>query len=164
MACPAVAPSGTTKRLSKNRFLGGMTSDKLTEHSRRLHIEESIMPAPYAFRSSRPARLPLALAGVALLVVACGLAAPAAAQIMIGIGMGDGGGGGFGWGGGGMMSGPQNASPAPSDSSTEHRSHKARSAKSDSDKKRVKEANKSRSGGDSTAPSKAVDETSFPAR
>jgi hypothetical protein len=140
-----------------------MPSDKLTEHSRRLHIEESIMPAPYAFRSNRPGRLPLVLAGMTLLVVACGLTAPAAAQIMIGIGMGDGGGGGFGLGGGGMMSGPQNASPAPSDSSTEHRSHKAKSAKSDSDKKRVKEA-KSRSGGDTSAPSKAVDETSFPAR
>jgi hypothetical protein len=132
-------------------------------HSRKLHIEENTMPTRNASRSIRRRGLPLALAGVALLVAASGLGPPAAAQIMIGIG-GGGGGGGIGLGGGGMMSAPQDASPPPSASRTEHRSRKAKSSKSDSDERRVKEATKAHTGGDTSSPSKGVDDTSFPTR
>ena len=83
------------------------------------------MPAPHSFHLIRRLGLPLALAGL-LLMIALGLAEPAAAQF----GMGR---GGFGMG---IMVPPvqsappqQSAPPPPSNSRAEHKSYKVKTAR-----------------------------------
>jgi hypothetical protein len=117
------------------------------------------MPAQYARRLIGCRGLPLALAGLTVLVTTAWLEAPAAAQFMIGIGTG-GGGIGVGIGGIGPGPGPMPRDYPPSAPSTEHKSGKDKSSKnSGAGESRVKEATKSRGGDDSSFHGTGVDES-----
>jgi hypothetical protein len=121
-------------------------------HLSKPDIEENkVMLAQYVLRHLRRHGFTHALAGLIVMVAASGLATPAIAQISIGIGMGM---------GTDMMSQPmpQAASPSAPASSAQHRTRKAKSARTASDTHASAHA-KSDSGSHDTE----VDETSFPA-